>query len=79
MSGWKVGDKVETIPGHTEAWEVEAEWANKLSKPRTGTVVEVPLFCRTEGHGTILIEWDSLTDDTTWQRWSMTEAVRKVA
>ena len=56
MSGWKVGDKVETIPGHTEAWEVEAEWATKLSKPRTGTVVEVPLFCRHRGHGPTILD-----------------------
>lgn len=72
---WKVGDRVRNKPELANLYD-GTTWAEKLSKPRTGTVVEVPLAIRTssDGHGTLFIKWDSLTgapndDERLWSRW----------
>lgn len=52
-------------------------WAEKLARPRSGTIREVPLFAFQNGAGTVLIEWDSLTGgakkDKNWVRWHHTD------
>jgi hypothetical protein len=79
---WKAGDTVKTIPSVTARYENESAWVAKLSKTRTGKVVEVPHFTRVEGQGTLLIEWESLTgeqaDPKQWRRWIHSTAVERV-
>lgn len=79
---WEVGDRVRNKPEMAHLYE-GTHWAEKLAKPRMGTVREVPLAIRTtgQGRGTILIEWDSLTDmrgpDHLWVRWMHSDHIEK--
>lgn len=80
---WRVGDRVRSIPRLAHLYDGTV-WKEKLSKPRGGTVIEVPLAIQTseDGHGTLLIEWDSLTGDKgdirLWQRWMYSKHIEKV-
>lgn len=35
--------------------------AKRMARERTGTIVEVPLFARENGFGTVRVRWDSLS------------------
>ena len=60
MTGWKVGDVVETNLDH--AWVYAGtEREGLMSRKRRGVVIEVPLATKTQGKGTVLVKWESLT------------------
>ena len=81
MRAWSVGDRVANRVECAHLYS-DCEWGEKLSKPRLGTVIEVPLATASEpsGEGTILIEWDSLTgaksDPQKWQKWLHTSLIK---
>lgn len=81
---WKVGDRVRSLPELAHLYDGTV-WREKLSKPRGGTVVEVPLAIQTsaDGHGTLLIQWDSLTggndDPRLWRRWMHSRHIARVS
>ncbi|KRS17504.1 hypothetical protein [Roseovarius indicus] len=79
---WMAGDRVRNKPELAHLYD-GTHWAEKLSKPRFGMVREVPKFTQEHGHGTLLIEWESLTDvrgdDKNWIRWMHSDHIERVA
>lgn len=71
--------KGERVRFRTEVAHIydDSEWGEKLSKPRLGTIIEVPWAAANTGEGTVLVEWDSLTgpkaDPVKWQHWHHTD------
>ena len=77
---WKVGDVV--TPDLEHSWVyVGTEWEDLMSKPRKGVVVEVPMSVTAQGHGTVLVQWESLTKTPLKRplKWTSTGLVRRVA
>ena len=79
MTYWYVGMRVRNLPENAHLQE-GTPWAEKLALPRLGTVKELPWYIRKHGHGTLLIEWDSLTgqknDPAAWRMWIHSNSVR---
>ena len=75
---WQPGMRVKNKPELGHLYE-GTPWADKLSKPRGGTVVAVPWFAENTGSGTIKVEWDSLTGTknkgSDWSMWTHTEFI----
>ena len=82
MTQWNVGDRVRNKPELAHLYD-GTHWAEKLSRPRLGTVTEVPLYARETGEGTLLVHWDSLTGDNTdkalWERWMHSTNIERAA
>jgi hypothetical protein len=58
---WRIGDRVSTNPDL--AWVYEGtEKANLMGRYRLGTVIKVPDGTARTGVGTLLVCWESLTE-----------------
>ena len=77
MSGraaFRVGGRVQSNPAHAHLFD-GTPWKAKLELQRGGTIECVPLATQTseDGQGTLLVRWDSLTDQPNlgpaWLHW----------
>lgn len=77
---WEVGARVSMKTEDAHLYD-GSHWAEKLSKPRDGTVLEVPLATQDAGSGTVFVEWDSLTGQSgkpeNWRRWMHTDRITR--
>lgn len=71
---FEVGGRVQCNPSRAHLFD-GTPWKAKLELPRGGTIECVPLATQTseDGHGTLLVRWDSLTDQPNlgpvWLHW----------